>query len=149
MEFMFVYRTETIQLSEVLKLRPWKCEYDCVLIYRTSEQIWINEHWTVVLFVRGLWLSQARNWISNVICHGIYCVQWVQLRWEVIVRFVDNSGIDDHHCLNFLFIMMVWFRFNNISNISKSQLLWWTALIAQVVVNPTTMRLPPRRSTKY
>jgi len=39
MEFMFVYRTETIQLSEVLKLRPWKCEYDCVLIYRTSEQI--------------------------------------------------------------------------------------------------------------
>jgi hypothetical protein len=26
-------------LSEVLKLHPWKCEYDRVLIYRTSEQI--------------------------------------------------------------------------------------------------------------
>jgi hypothetical protein len=23
----------------------------------------------------------------------------------VIVRFVDLSGIDDHHCLNFLFII--------------------------------------------
>jgi len=29
------------------------------------------------------------------------------LRWEVIVRFVDNGGIVDHHCLNFLFIMYV------------------------------------------
>jgi hypothetical protein len=26
--------------------------------------------------------------------------QWVQLRWEVIVRFVDIVGIDYHHCLN-------------------------------------------------
>jgi hypothetical protein len=25
-------------------------------------------------------------------------VQWVQLRWEVIVRFIDIGGIDDHHC---------------------------------------------------
>ena len=44
-------------------------------------------------------LSQARTWISNVICHGLFCVQWVQLRWEAIV---DNGGIDDYHCLNFL-----------------------------------------------
>jgi hypothetical protein len=28
-----------------------------------------------------------------------------QLGWEVIVRFVDIGGIDDHHCLNFLFII--------------------------------------------
>ena len=27
------------------------------------------------------------------------------LRWEVIVRFIDIGGIDDHHCLNFLFVM--------------------------------------------
>jgi hypothetical protein len=26
-----------------------------------------------------------------------FCVQWDQLRWEVIVRFVDIGGIDDHH----------------------------------------------------
>ena len=30
----------------------------------------------------------------------------VQLRWEVIVHFVDIGGIDDHHCLNFLFIIV-------------------------------------------
>jgi hypothetical protein len=28
-----------------------------------------------------------------------------QLRWEVIVRFVDISRIFDHHCLNYLFIV--------------------------------------------
>jgi hypothetical protein len=27
------------------------------------------------------------------------------LRWEVIVRYVDIDGIDDHHCVYFLFIM--------------------------------------------
>jgi hypothetical protein len=51
-----------------------------------------------------LCLSQARTWISKVICRGLFCVQWLQLRWEVIVGFVDIGGIDDHHCLNFLFI---------------------------------------------
>ena len=30
---------------------------------------------------------------------------FVQLRWEVIVRFVDIGGMDDHHCLSFLFII--------------------------------------------
>jgi hypothetical protein len=34
-----------------------------------------------------------------------YCVLWVQLRWEVIVSFVEIDGIDDRHCLNFLKIM--------------------------------------------
>jgi hypothetical protein len=31
-----------------------------------------------------------------------FCIQWVQLRWEVLVRFVDIGGIDDHHCLKSL-----------------------------------------------
>jgi hypothetical protein len=30
-------------------------------------------------------LSEARIWISNVIGCVFFCVQWVQLRWEVIV----------------------------------------------------------------
>ena len=47
-----------------------------------------------------LCLSKARTWISNVICRGLSSVQWVQSRWEVIVRFVDICWIDDHHCLN-------------------------------------------------
>jgi hypothetical protein len=53
-----------------------------------------------------LCLSQARTWISNVICHSLFCVQWVQLKWEVIVRFIDIGGIDNCHCLNFLFIII-------------------------------------------
>ena len=27
-----------------------------------------------------------------------------ELRWQVVVRFVDIGGIDDHHCLNLHFI---------------------------------------------
>ena len=49
-------------------------------------------------------LSQAWTWISSVICRGIFCVQWVQLSWEVINGFVDIGGIDDHHCLYVIFI---------------------------------------------
>ena len=33
-----------------------------------------------------------------------------ELRWEVIVRFVDIGGLVDHHCLNFLFI--TFYHFN-------------------------------------
>jgi hypothetical protein len=38
-----------------------------------------------------------------------------QVRWEVIVRFVDIDGIVDHHCLNFLFIIQynkIWYVLN-------------------------------------
>ena len=56
--------------------------------------------------VTYLCLSKTRTWISNVICHGLFCVQWVQLRWEVTVHFVDIGEIIDHHCLNFLFIIL-------------------------------------------
>ena len=34
----------------------------------------------------------------------LVCVQWVQLRWKVIVHFVVIGGINDQHCLNFLHI---------------------------------------------
>ena len=39
---------------------------------------------------------------SNVTCHGFFVFS--ELRWEVIVRFVDISRIIDYHCLNFIFI---------------------------------------------
>jgi hypothetical protein len=50
-----------------------------------------------------LCLFQARIWIANVV---VFFVLWVQLRCEVIVRFFDIGGIDDHRCLNFLFMML-------------------------------------------
>ena len=59
---------------------------------------------TQLLPATFLCLSQARIWISNVKCHGLFYVQWVLLSWEAIVGLVDVCGIDDHHCLNFLFI---------------------------------------------
>jgi len=38
---------------------------------------------------------------------NITCFQWIQLRWEMIIRFADIGGIDDHHCLNFLFVTVM------------------------------------------
>ena len=47
------------------------------------------------MFVTFWCLSQARTWISNVICCGfLFCIQWVK------VRFIDIDGIADHYCLN-------------------------------------------------
>jgi hypothetical protein len=40
-------------------------------------------------------LSQARIWISSAICHGLYVFN--DLRWEIVVGFVDISGVVDHH----------------------------------------------------
>jgi hypothetical protein len=34
----------------------------------------------------------------------VVCVQFIQLWWEVIVRFIDIDGIDDIRCLSFLYI---------------------------------------------
>ena len=50
-----------------------------------------------------LCLSQARIWISNVICCDLY-FKFNEFSWEVIVCFVDTGKIVDHHCLNFLFM---------------------------------------------
>jgi hypothetical protein len=41
--------------------------------------------------------------IDDHYCLNILFV-FSELRWEVIVCFVDISGIDDHYCLNFLFV---------------------------------------------
>ena len=38
----------------------------------------------------------------QLICRSRFFV-FSELREEVIFRFVDNSGIVDHHCFNFLF----------------------------------------------
>jgi hypothetical protein len=58
---------------------------------------------------RFLCLSQARTWISNIICHGLFMfneLKWEARceRWEVINRFVYIVGIVDPHCLYFLFL---------------------------------------------
>ena len=44
-----------------------------------------------------LCLSQARTWITSVICHHFFMFN--KLRWEVIVSFVDIGGILDHQSL--------------------------------------------------
>ena len=44
--------------------------------------------------------SQTKTLIANVICRGLFYVQWVKVRGErseMIVRSIDISGIVDHH----------------------------------------------------
>ena len=72
----------------------------------------VSERWFLSLCTGNVWepinqfnpatylcLSQARTWISIVICCGLFLCS---VSWDV--RFVDISEIVDHHCLNFLFI---------------------------------------------
>jgi len=57
-----------------------------VKIQLSRGETWPPINW----FKQGavLCLSQARAWIANVICRGLFCVQWVQVRWEVIGRLL-------------------------------------------------------------
>jgi hypothetical protein len=48
----------------------------------------------------------SQNWISNVICRGLFLSSMVWA-YEVVVRFVDIGEIVDHRRLNFLFIIHV------------------------------------------
>ena len=79
----------------------------CLFIYVLLLEIRFSrgEGWVPINPATFLCLSQARTRISDRICCCLFCIQWVQLRWEVFVCFADISGIDDHHCLNFLFII--------------------------------------------
>ena len=69
--------------------------------------------------------SQSRTWISNV---NVVVFFSVQLRWQVIVRFVDIGEIDDHLCLNFLFIIkaILFSKSFNENSQQTSHSLWCT-----------------------
>jgi hypothetical protein len=43
------------------------------------------------------------TWISNVICMVLFVFS--EVRWEVIVNFVDFGGIGGYHSLNFLYLI--------------------------------------------
>ena len=52
------------------------------------------------------WYREYFTDISNAVkpvYNGSFCV-FIELRWEVIVRFVDSGGFVDHRSLNFPFI---------------------------------------------
>jgi len=55
----------------------------------------------------SVYLSQAKTWIFNVMCLDHIFLVFSDLRWEVILRFVNVGVIVDHHCLNFLFIILL------------------------------------------
>ena len=42
------------------------------------------------------------------IWHGLFFVLFSEIRWEVIVRFVDIGRIVSHHCLSFLYFCWYW-----------------------------------------
>jgi len=61
--------------------------------------------WRKSIRVGRIGRSLYMAWISNVICHVLFCVQWVKMRGNC--SFCSYSEIDRivvHHCLNFLFI---------------------------------------------
>ena len=56
--------------------------------------------------------TQARTWISNIICRGRFVFK--EFRLGVNGHFVDISGFIDHDCLNFPCIFYErWFQFSH------------------------------------
>lgn len=52
--------------------------------------------------------KQGLGFFFYVIFRGVFFfVQRAQLRWDVIVRFVDTARIDDHYCSNFLLRIVI------------------------------------------
>ena len=101
--FLFIFN-----YFQILKWKKLDEQYIYCAIWTIPQQgqyLMITFSFVIGITLYLLCLSQARTCISYIICHGLFCVQWVQLRWEVIVNFVDIGGINDHHCLNFLFII--------------------------------------------
>ena len=57
-----------------------------LVIQLSREEGW--DHINCFKAAKCLWLSQTRTWISNVICRGLSCVEWVQLIREVLFKLV-------------------------------------------------------------
>ena len=68
-----------------------------------------------------MYLSQTRTCITISIGHGHVCVHWLELR--CCVCFI--GGIVDHHCINFFFIINLFFHFVAAVNIYISGM-WWS-----------------------
>ena len=75
----------------------------CIHVLSLEIQVSGDEAWDSINRFNHIFVS-IPNQDLDLQAHmpGSLCVQWVQLKWEFIVLFVDISGIDDHHCLNFL-----------------------------------------------
>ena len=77
-------------------------DHHCLNIINLSN-VWNLTIWKVT----GLTPPHFWTLISIVICCGLFFML-NELRWEVIVRLVKIGGIIDHHCLNYLFIILTW-----------------------------------------
>jgi hypothetical protein len=63
------YKEDTIELSQIL-LKFNMCGVP-VMQYYIYSYLWVK-----------FYLSQARTWISNIIYHGLFCIQWIKMRGE-------------------------------------------------------------------
>jgi hypothetical protein len=55
-------------------------------------------------------LPKARSWITTAYALAFFVLN--SLRWEVIICFADIGGIVDHHCLNYLSVILfrgIWY----------------------------------------
>jgi hypothetical protein len=88
------YPRDKLDQDNLIRPTPQLLHLDQIARTSTGVSIWypINQLNPATF----LCLVQARTWIS------IDLLMFNDLRWEVIVRFVDIGGIAVHCCLNFL-----------------------------------------------
>ena len=62
----------------------------------------------------------------------------------MVVCFVDIGGIVDHHCLNFIFIMIMWFSPGTpVSSINKTDRHDITEILLKVALSQTIIIIDP------
>jgi len=78
-------------------------EYSCIFVWGVlilllnGFSIGFPDFSDIVIFVF--------HFICSIVCLGVFLFfVFNDLKWKVVVRFIDIVEIVDHHCLNFLFI---------------------------------------------
>jgi hypothetical protein len=88
-----------------------KMRGDCLLCWHNKQSPLILTHWTQKRKFKQEWSSIPSISTKQTITFHLNSLNTKkkasELRWEVIVCFVDIGGFDDHYCLSFL-VCVLW-----------------------------------------
>ena len=94
------------QIDTIIKMRGWRSQYQIlnhhILVSVPFRDLEFDWHISCFFPCHNLKWGLVVYFIDNDIMFYHHCL-------EVVVRFVDNDRIVDHHCFNFPFIIYVTF----------------------------------------
>ena len=95
----WIYTVRSTVLFDRYKLVNYEQSVDIILtLFCLNQAICHIDIITIATCLCHICGRVPKTWIFIFICLDLFSGQWVLLKWEVIVRFVDIGEIDDHHC---------------------------------------------------